>query len=185
MIFLTLPELLHVAERTLGTDFAVRDYGLLEAALARPQATAFGKDAYPDLDTKAAALLHSLARHHALIDGNKRLGLAAVIAFYGLNGRRLTLTNEEAYHLVMKVAAGQLDTVDEITATLQPATQPRLQIAEYVQPGVGLAVSPDLYKSVASACMRPGNTPSWQQVRVRYITIWYAPSEPLPIPGPF
>lgn len=123
MIYLTLPELLHVAERTLGPDYAVRDYGLLEAALARPQATAFGKDAYRDLDTKAAALLHLIARNHALVDGNKRLALAGVIAFYGLNGRRLTLTNDEAYDLVMSVAEGRLDTVDAIAAAL--ATQPR------------------------------------------------------------
>jgi death-on-curing protein len=125
VIFLTLTELLHVAERTLGPDYAVRDYGLLESALARPQATAFGKDAYPDLDAKAAALLHSLARNHALIDGNKRLALAAVISFYGLNGRRLTLTNDAAYHLVMNVAAGQIDAVEDIAAILQPATQLR------------------------------------------------------------
>ena len=125
MIYLTLPELLHVAERTLGPGYTVRDYGLLEAALSRPQATAFGKDAYPDLDTKAAALLHSIARNHALIDGNKRLALAAVIAFCGLNGRRLTLTNDAAYNLVMSVAAGELDTVDAIAAVLQPATRPR------------------------------------------------------------
>lgn len=125
MIYLTLPELLHVAERTLGPDYAVRDYGLLEAALARPQATAFGKDAYADLDAKAAALLHSIARNHALIDGNKRLALAAVIAFYGLNGRRLTLTNDEAYDLVISVAAGYLENVDAIAAVLQRATQPR------------------------------------------------------------
>lgn len=125
MIYLTLPELLHVAERTLGAGYAVRDYGLLEAALARPRATAFGKDAYPDLDTKVAALLHSIARNHALIDGNKRLALAAVIAFYGLNGRRLTLTNDEAYDLVMSVAAGQLDEIDAIAAILRNATQPR------------------------------------------------------------
>jgi len=125
VIYLTLPELLRVAERTLGADYAVRDYGLLEAALARPQATAFGKDAYPDLDAKAAALLHSIARNHALIDGNKRLALAGVIAFYGLNGRRLTLTNDEAYDLVIGVAAGQLDNVDDIAAVLQRATQPR------------------------------------------------------------
>lgn len=125
MIYLTLPELLHVAERTLGSGYAVRDYGLLDAALARPQATAFGKDAYPDLDAKAAALLHSVARNHALIDGNKRLALAAVIAFYGLNGRRLTLTNDDAYSLVISVAAGQLDSVDDIAAVLQHATQPR------------------------------------------------------------
>src|ERR1700730_13815496 len=125
MIYLSLAELLHVAERTLGPDYAVRDYGLLEAALARPQATAFGKDAYLTLDAKAAALLHSLARNHALIDGNKRLALAAVIAFYGLNGRRLTFTHDQAYDLVMKVAAGELDQVEEITAILQDATAPR------------------------------------------------------------
>ena len=125
MIYLTLPELLHVAERTLGPDYAVRDHGLLEAALARPQATAFGKDAYPDLEAKAAALLHSIARDHALIDGNKRLALAAVIAFCGLNGRRLTLTNDGAYDLVISVASGKLDTVEEIAAVLRPATRPR------------------------------------------------------------
>ncbi|MBO0836329.1 MAG: type II toxin-antitoxin system death-on-curing family toxin [Actinobacteria bacterium] len=125
MIYLKLPELLHVAERTLGLDHGVRDYGLLEAALARPQATPFGKDAYPDLDAKAAALLHSVARNRALVDGNKRLALAAVIAFYGLNGRRLTMTNDEAYDLVISVAAGELDTADAIAAVLREATQPR------------------------------------------------------------
>ena len=125
MIYLTLPELLHIAERVLGPDYVVRDYGLLEAALARPRATAFGKDAYPSLDAKAAALLHSIARNHALIDGNKRLALGAVIAFYGLNGRRLTLTNDAAYELVMSVASGQLDTVEAVTALLQPAARPR------------------------------------------------------------
>ena len=125
MIYLTLPELLHVADRTLGSGYAVRDYGLLEAALARPRATVFGKDAYPSLDAKAAALLHSVARNHALIDGNKRLALAAVVAFYGLNGRRLTLTNDAAYDLVISVASGKLDTVDAITAVLQNATEPR------------------------------------------------------------
>ena len=125
MIYLALPDLLHVAERTLGAGYAVRDYGLLEAALARPQATAFGKDAYASLDAKAAALLHSIARNHALIDGDKRLALAAAIAFCGLNGRRLTLANDQAYDLVISVAAGQLDNVDDITAVLQHATQPR------------------------------------------------------------
>lgn len=126
MIYLTLPELLYVAGRVLGPEIVVRDYGLLEAALARPQATVFGQDAYPTLDAKVAALLHSLARNHALIDGNKRLGLAAVIAFHGLNGRRLTLTNDQAYDLVMKVAAGELDQVGEIAAILQAATASRL-----------------------------------------------------------
>ena len=125
MIFLTLTELLYVAERTLGPGVEVRDIGLLEAAVARPQATAFGQDAYPTLDTKAAALLHSIARNHALIDGNKRLALAAIIAFYGLNGRRLTLTNDAAYNLVMDVAACKLDRVDDIAAVLRHGTEAR------------------------------------------------------------
>jgi len=125
VIYLTLPELLHIAERALGSEPQARDYGLLESSAARPQATAFGGDAYPDLDAKAAALLHSLARNHALVDGNKRLALAAVIAFYGVNGRRLTLTNNQAYDLVIDVAAGHLNSVEDIAARLAAATEPR------------------------------------------------------------
>ena len=85
----------------------------------------FGTDAYPDLDTKSAALLHSIARNHALIDGNKRLALAALLAFCGLNGRRLTLTNDEACELVMSTAANQVNTVEDIAGILSGATQPR------------------------------------------------------------
>jgi death on curing protein len=66
-----------------------------------------------------------MARNRALIDGDKRLALAALLAFYGCNGRRLTLTNDAAYELVMSVATGQLDTVDDIAAVLQYATQAR------------------------------------------------------------
>jgi death-on-curing protein len=125
MIYLTLAELLRVAERVLGPDVKIRDIGLLEAALARPQTTAFGADAYPTLDEKAAALLHSLARSHALVDGNKRLALSGLIAFYGVNGRRLILTNDAAYELVMAIASGELDTVAEIAGLLSRATQAR------------------------------------------------------------
>jgi death-on-curing protein len=125
MIYLTLPELLHIAARALSREPDVRDLGLLESAAARPQATAFGADAYPDLDAKAAALLHSLARNHTLVDGNKRLALAGVIAFCGVNGRRLTLTNDQAYGLVIDVATGHLDSVDVIVARLRTATEPR------------------------------------------------------------
>jgi hypothetical protein len=71
------------------------------------------------------AVRHSLARNHALIDGNKRLALAAAIAFYGVNGRRLTLTNDEAYELIMAVAEGKLDSVDDIAAVLAAATTSR------------------------------------------------------------
>jgi death-on-curing protein len=125
MIYPTLPEVLRVAERILGADVKVRDHGLLESALARAQATAFGRDAYPTLEEKAAALLHSVARNHALVDGNKRLALGGLIAFYGLNGRRLTLTNDAAYDLVMAVAAGALDDVTDIADVLRAATEAR------------------------------------------------------------
>jgi death-on-curing protein len=125
VIFLDLGDLMHVARRTLGGEPAVRDYGLLEAALARPQASVLGEDAYPDLPAKASALLHSLARDHALIDGNKRLALAATIAFLGVNGQRLRLTNDEAYELVMAVATGETDHVSDIAMVLRAATEPR------------------------------------------------------------
>lgn len=125
MIYLTLAELLRVAERVLGPDVPVRDFGLFESALARPRSTVFGEDAYPTVDDKAAALLHSLTRNHALVDGNKRLGLAGLIAFYGVNGRRLTLSNDAAYELVMAVAAGELDSVEAIAAQLRRGSGPR------------------------------------------------------------
>lgn len=69
----------------------------------------FGEDAYPALPERVAALLHSLARNHGLVDGNKRLALAASIAFLGLNGWRFTFSNDDAYDLVMAVAAGGLN----------------------------------------------------------------------------
>ncbi len=123
MIFLDLEALLHVARRTLGIPAVVRDHGLLESALARPRATAFGDDAYPGIHEKAAALLHSLARNHALVDGNKRLALAATIAFYGMNVLRLTLTNDEAYELVMHVATGELEDIPTLAGALERGTE--------------------------------------------------------------
>jgi death-on-curing protein len=125
VIYLTLPELTYVAERTLGTEVPVRDLGLLESALVRPQATPFGEEAYSGLDEKVAALLHSLARNHALLDGNQRVALAATIAFLGLNGRRLTLTNDQAYELIMDVAGGRLDGVPSIAERIRAGSEPR------------------------------------------------------------
>lgn len=125
MIFLDLEDLLHVAQRTLGVAPVVRDHGLLESALARPRATAFGKNAYAGIHQKAAAFMHSLARNHALVDGNKRLALAAVLAFYGMNGLRLTLSNDEAYELALRVATGELAEIADIAAVLEPGTTER------------------------------------------------------------
>lgn len=125
MIFLNLEELMHIAVRTLGGEPEARDSGLLASALARPQASAFGQDAYRGIDQKAAALLHSLARNHALIDGNKRLALAATVAFYGMNGMRLTLGNDEAYELVIDIASGRIDDVPAIASVLETRTTAR------------------------------------------------------------
>jgi len=124
VIYLDLDDLLHVAGTVLPS-VDMRDIGLLESALARPQASAFGSDAYPELHTKAAALLHSVASNHGLVDGNMRLALAATIAFLGINGWRLTLTNDEAYELVIAVASGELDDLQAIANSLRTGSQPR------------------------------------------------------------
>jgi death-on-curing protein len=125
VIFLSLEDLLHLATRALGEEPAVRDVGLVESALVRPQIHAFGRAAYPNLSEKAAALLHSLARNRALVDGNKRVALAATFAFCGMNGVRLTLANNEAYDLIVDVASGRLDEVPAIAARLERGTEPR------------------------------------------------------------
>jgi len=122
VIYLSVGELLRVAERVVPGGVTVRDVGLLEAAAVRPQTTVGPVDAYPDLISKAAALLHSLARNHALLDGNKRLALAGVIVFLGVNGVRLAATNNDAYDLVMSVATGDLDDVASIAERLRPLT---------------------------------------------------------------
>lgn len=92
---------------------------IVDAAVARPRSTAYGTDAYATLELKAAALLllHSLVRNHALVDGNKRLGWLAAAVFLHLNGRTVTLGQDEAFDLVMATASGQLD-VDQIAGRL-------------------------------------------------------------------
>lgn len=108
---LTVEDLLEVAAGVVA-DVAVRDLGLLTSAAARPQASAFGADAYPRFEDKAAALMHSLARNHALVDGNKRLAWSATRVFCLLNGRDLAFTVDEAERVVLAVAAGHLDVPD-------------------------------------------------------------------------
>ena len=124
MIYLDAEDLLHIAERAVGAPVDLRDAGLLESAAGRPSATAFGEDAYPTVCEKAGALLHSLARNHPLVDGNKRLALGATLAFLRLNGRRLTIDNDEAYDLIIAVATGELDEVAPIAARLEAASEP-------------------------------------------------------------
>lgn len=115
---LTTEDLVAIATRIGKGAPQVRDLGLLESAAARPGTSAFGEDAYPDLETKAAALLESLVRNHALIDGNKRLDWLALVLFLGLNGHRLDVDDDEAYDLVIGVAEGRHD-VASIVAILR------------------------------------------------------------------
>ena len=109
--FLTTEDLLEIAAGVLD-EVAVRDAGLLAAAAARPQVTVFGDDAYPSFEDKAAALLHSLVRNHAFVDGNKRVAWAATRVFCLLNGRDLTYTVDEAEQLMLAAAAGDLEVPD-------------------------------------------------------------------------
>lgn len=112
---LILEDLLAIVDE-LGVG-PVRDIGLLDAAVHRPRSTLFGVDAYPDLDTKAAALLHSLVRNHCLVDGNERLSWVAVVVFYSINDVSLEALEDPAYDLVIDASTGAVD-VGEIARTL-------------------------------------------------------------------
>jgi death-on-curing protein len=109
--YLNLEDVLAAAEAAVApAQFQVRDLGLLESAIARPQASAFGADAYPDLLTKAAALLESLARNHALIDGNERLAWVATRYFLISNGADIRAPSpQEGDRFVRDVAQGRLE----------------------------------------------------------------------------
>lgn len=109
--YLTVEDLLEVAAGVLA-EAVVRDAGALAAAAARPLVSVFGADAYPTFEDKAAALLHSLVRNHALVDGNKRLAWAAPRTFCLLNGRDLAHTVDDAEEMVVAAAAGSLDVPD-------------------------------------------------------------------------
>jgi death-on-curing protein len=121
---LTTEQALRIARLAVGGPAEVRDLGLLDAAVHRPRASVLGQDAYPDLLTKAAALLHSLARNHPLVDGNKRLAWLATFVFCAKNGVRLDPGDDAAYDLVVAVAAGELDDVDEIARVLSSFASP-------------------------------------------------------------
>ena len=108
--YLDLDDLLGLV-RALRTG-PVRDVGLLDSAAARPRTIVFGQEAYPTLPLKAAALLHSLARNHPLVDGNKRLGWLATVAFLWINGQLLLAPEDEAYDLVIGVAARRVSVKD-------------------------------------------------------------------------
>ena len=120
--YLDIEDLLRIIE--LEDIGPVRDLGLLDSATARPRSSAFGVDAYPTLPEKAAALLDSIAGNHALVDGNRRLGWLATVAFLWINGHVLLAPEDDAYDLVISVAERRIS-VTESAAALASWARPR------------------------------------------------------------
>jgi death-on-curing protein len=117
--YLELADILKLA-REIIADFKVREIGLLESAAARPKTSVFGEDAYLTFAEKTAALLHSIARNHALIDGNKRLAWSAARLFCLMNDLDINMKQDKAYEMVVGVAAGQIE-MDELVKILKKA----------------------------------------------------------------
>jgi death on curing protein len=116
--YLELDDLLAAADAAVDGRAEVRDVGLLQAAAVRPQATAFGEEAYPSIDAKAAALLQSIVAGHPLVDGNKRLGWVAVRLFYLMNGLDIQPPADETFDLIVAIAGGELRDVPAIAEIL-------------------------------------------------------------------
>jgi death-on-curing protein len=91
------------------TGFFVKDPGLLDSALARPKTSLFGEDAYPSLELKAAAMMHSIIKNHPMVDGNKRTSWIALNSFLALNGYSLIATTEESLKFVLAVATDKIN----------------------------------------------------------------------------
>lgn len=117
-VYLTATQILFIHARlidTTGGEHGVRDLGLLESAVARPQATFDGADLYPDLWQKTAALMESLAQNHPFVDGNKRTAITAAGLFLLQNGRRLQTTNEILEQFTLRVV-NERPSLDDIAA---------------------------------------------------------------------
>lgn len=118
--YVTLDDVLFFADR-LG--FHVKDPGLLESAVARPATKVYGKDAYPTVELKAAALLESMTRNHGLIDGNKRTSWVSLRHLAHLNGFRIRFTTDDAFELVTGVAVGRILFPDSATLIANHLTE--------------------------------------------------------------
>ena len=102
-------EIEHALEQIRFLGFYVKDAGLLDSALQRPRTTVFGQDAYPDLSTKAAALMHSIIKNNSLVDGNKRTSWVLFVSFIVANGYVHNMTTDEAFNLTLGLAADAID----------------------------------------------------------------------------
>ena len=114
MRYLTTDEVLEINAKVMGGRHVLRDRGLLESAVARPQASAFGADAYPDLAAKAAAMLHSLVLNHPFVDGNKRTAVLATLVFLDLNGYVVQWDQRAALDFMLRLAQHPIELDDAI-----------------------------------------------------------------------
>ena len=124
MNYLTPEQVLFIHSRLVtetGGSHGLRDLGLLLSAVARPRATFDSNELYPDLFTKAAALMDSLINNHPFLDGNKRTGLTATGLFLRINGWKLTASSEELVACTMRVAVEDLE-IDELANWLRAKT---------------------------------------------------------------
>lgn len=121
-IYLTASDILEINEKFVGSD-QLRDFGLLDGAVMRPQTSAFGEDAFPSIHEKAAALLHGLARNHPFVTGNKRTAWTATAMFYMVNGCNLHVEAADILRLTTDAAEGQIG-VQDIAASLKDWAQP-------------------------------------------------------------
>lgn len=111
--------LLEVVVTTLnGLGFHVRDLGLLDSALVRAQTRLYGQDAYPTLELKAAAIVHSLINNHPMVDGNNRSAWVILNFFLVLNNCQLRSSQDNAYAFIMSIAEKRME-LDEIAAWLE------------------------------------------------------------------
>ena len=108
-----------VARQGAKRGLVLRDPGLLDAAIHRPQVTIFGEDAYPTIALKAAALLHSITQGQAFLDGNKRMAVLSADAFVELNGHRITASEDDLYELLAVEIPDGLHDIEIIAARLK------------------------------------------------------------------
>lgn len=112
IVFLDVDDVieLHASQLELfGGGAGLRDQGLLESAVAQPQASFGGQLAHAGLFAMAAAYLFHLVSNHPFVDGNKRIGLLAALVFLDLNGVSIAHPTEALYELTMGVAEGRID----------------------------------------------------------------------------
>jgi death-on-curing protein len=111
-VYLSLEQVLELHRleiRRFGGSAGLRERGSLDAALTRPQITFAGEDLYPDVESKAAAVMHSLVMNHPFVDGNKRTGAAVAELFLNLNGVELEADDDDLVAVTLSVARGEVN----------------------------------------------------------------------------